>query len=82
MLYHRNEVLAVGVDAGTSGVNIVLLGDLARRYYAVAILCDHRKRAARQIAETAREVRIRPVDQILVSQNLPSCPNTMSRSKK
>ena len=60
--------LPVRIDAGAPGVDIILLGDLAIWDFAIPVLRDHCEGPRREIAQTARQVRIRPVDQAFVSE--------------
>jgi len=66
MLNHRNDLAAIGIDARPPRMDVVFLGDLTRRNFAITVFRDHRERSAREVAEAAREVGVGTLDEILI----------------
>src|SRR5439155_6066941 len=69
MRYEIRDGCLVSIDTGAFGKQQAFVRNVSLRNAAVAIALDHRQRAARKIAETARQVAVRAIDEILLTES-------------
>src|SRR5580765_6261664 len=55
-------------DAGAFRRQPIFIGNLIRRNLSIAVALNHRERATGEIAEAAREIAVRAIDQVFISK--------------